>query len=187
MKHLFIFLVSAFPFIAHANYLKISGALGSKTTVQETTVGGSVDLEHTALQPLIVALGMSIGPVTLEIEGAIRENEDDSGGVGFTLQSQHLGLNIAADITGGKYMVNPYIGGGLTAGLYTIKPIDESGFGVSLQVFGGAMFKVTNFFHVGAEIRYMSSVRDIAFDIGGVEVEFEHKQTSYMLTTMLQF
>lgn len=187
MKHLFIFLVSAFPFITHANYLKIAGALGSKTTVQETTIGSPVDLEHTALQPLLVAIGLSIGPVTLEIEGAVRENEDDSGG-GLTLQSQHLGLNIAADITGGKYMVNPYIGGGLTAGLYTIKPVDESGFGVSLQVFGGAMFKVTSFFHVGAEIRYMSSVRDVAIDFGtGTDVEFEHKQTSYMLTTMLHF
>ncbi len=187
MKYVLIFLVSAFPFITHANYIKVAGTLGSKTTFEETTMGTStVDMDHKALHPLIVALGMSIGPLALEIEGSIRNNEDEAG-LGMTMESQHLGLNIAADITGGKYMVNPYVGGGIVAGLYNLKPADESGFGVAFQVFGGAMFKVTNFFHIGAEIRHFASIRDTAFEIAGTDIELKHKQTSYMLTTALHF
>lgn len=186
MKSILILSFCVFPLFSHANYLKLAGSLSANTKIEEETTGISLDVDSKSLHPFLVAIGMSIGPMALEIEAVLRHDEDDT--TGFALESQHLGLNLAANLTGGKFMISPYLGGGVVAGLYTIDPVDEQGFGVATQIFGGATFKVTSFFHIGAEVRFLTTVKHPKFDMGpSSEIELKYKNTSYMLTTMLHF
>lgn len=185
MKLSLFFLFIFFPLISNANYLKIAGTFDSKTEVKEVDTGTVFELENNPLHPFLVAMGMSIGPVTIEFEGSYRLNEMDLTGLEF--KATNFGLNVVADLTHRRFIVNPFVGGGAVAGLYEILPADETGFGVASQFFGGLNFRISSFFSLSAEARYYSTFINPTFENGGTEIELKHKQTYYMISAMLYF
>lgn len=180
-----LFALIALPFSAHAQTTKglyISAGAGVNKMQEEDVdagpVGGALTPGEllTSVGPAVVgALGVGLGHVRVEIEGAYRANKIESetglaGENGATGTEKKTGVMGNFLIDFGSAKVRPYVGGGAgyqsvhepsastTSGGITVSAVAQTAGSFAYQAIAGVAFPVQSHLSITVEYRYMALV-----------------------------